>query len=113
MSIQENKKVFNRVKKFLFAVILVSFIPFSIYANPQILGLSMDPPNPGFGESALVRITYCAQGYNDATIAMAVSINPTATNANVSGAGQVFVLYGNRTVNCQNMLPAIAIEASL
>jgi len=105
MSIQENKKVFNRVKKFLFAVILVSFIPFSIYANPQILGLSMDPPNPGFGESALVRITYCAQGYNDATIAMAVSINPTATNANVSGAGQVFVLYGNRTVNCQNMLP--------
>ena len=48
MSIQENKTVVNKVKRFLFIMLLLSSIPFSLlYANPQILGLSMDPPNPG------------------------------------------------------------------
>mgnify|MGYP001498888236 CR=1 FL=1 len=50
-----------KMKKILITAaiaVMAVFMPVVISAQPYILDLSIDPPNPNFGESAVVKITY-------------------------------------------------------
>ncbi|HNZ30221.1 MAG TPA: hypothetical protein PKJ42_09525, partial [Candidatus Goldiibacteriota bacterium] len=89
--------------------VMAVFMPVVISAQPYILDLSIDPPNPNFGESAVVKITYCSQCCSDGSLAMAISTSPTLLNAQLSGQGQMFVVYGKQNVACQSNLTPVGM----
>ncbi|HRQ44320.1 MAG TPA: hypothetical protein PLB12_08215 [Candidatus Goldiibacteriota bacterium] len=103
--------VIKRKKILITAAIaaLAVFLPVIISAQPYILDLSIDPPNPNFGESAVVKITYCSQCCSDGSLAMAISTSPTLLNAQLSGQGQMFVVYGKQNVACQSNLTPVGM----
>ncbi len=97
---------FLNKNKLFFSIFSILFIFASFaFADPRVVSVSMVPPNPGFGDSFVVKVTYCAQGYNDAMMDIAVSSNAGLQSAALTGIGQVFVVYGTKTGNCAPMPP--------
>jgi len=79
-------------KKILIITGLIVFLPILIIAQPTILSVTMNPPNPGFGQQFTLTLTYCGQLYNSHTLAVAISTKNYFQNAQLSGVGQIFVL---------------------
>ena len=63
-------------------------------ADPMITSVTMVPANPTFGDAVQITVNYCAQLYNSAYIAVAFSSQAAKVSADLSGAGQVFVVSG-------------------
>jgi len=67
------------------------FISFSLFAGlPRVVSVTMNPPNPNFGDLVTVTVTYCHSVYQQADINIAVSNNPNRL-APGSG-GQIFLV---------------------
>lgn len=84
-------KQINKVKKYGMAVLLIALASF-ISAQPVVTSVVMTPPNPGFGQTFTVDLTFCAQKFNSIVLISAVSTSNTFQNAQLSGSGQVFLI---------------------
>jgi uncharacterized repeat protein (TIGR01451 family) len=97
----------GKIKIILFIAIFFLFSVISIFADAQVLSVTMNPPNPKFGDLVQVTVNYCAQLYNDEYIAIAISSAATKQNADLSGVGQVFVV-SQRGIDVATSQPAPA-----
>ena len=80
--------------KKLIAVIFLILISTSLFASAggKVISVSMNPPNPNFGDLVQITVTYCAQLYNSEFIAVAISSSPAKSSADLSNNGQIFVV---------------------
>lgn len=69
---------------------LTVFFSALLHAHPQITSVSINPLSPAFGEKVTVTVEYCAELYNDAKIAVAVSTQNTFMPPGTEG--QIFVV---------------------
>src|ERR1035437_1387969 len=76
----------------LFTVISLLLFSFS-YADPNILSVTMIPPNPSFGDVVSISVSMCV-GVNNTTY-MDIAVSSFATRQTPGSGGQVFVVYGN------------------
>lgn len=72
--------------------LFLSFITISLYAQPVVTAVRLIPSAPGFGEAFTLEVDFCAQRHNAIVMIAAVSTSSTFQNAQLSGAGQVFVV---------------------
>lgn len=80
------------IKSSLVAALIMLLSAASLFANPRILSVTMDQPNPDFGDLVNITVSYCGQLFNSHQIAIAISTNPARQNPAVSATGQVFVV---------------------
>lgn len=78
--------------KYLLLIIIILFFYNGLIAQPTIISVTMNPPNPGFGQVFTLTLTYCGQLYNSHTLAVAISTKNYFQNAQLSGVGQIFIL---------------------
>ena len=86
------------VKNLLLIAASIMMLASAVQAGePRILNLTMNPPNPSFGDIVTVDLDLCINEYvNPATLLMAIS-----SHANLVGAptnGQIFVVHNNGPV---------------
>jgi len=107
----------NKLKLTLLIILNLAIFAY-LQANPKILSVTMNPPNPGFGQSFTLTVNFCANIYVPIYLAAAVSTKNTPQNAQLSGTGQIF-LVSSAGINVQtqnfasgaqigyNILPAV------
>ncbi len=102
------KKSRNAFLKILLLTAMSVFIAVSsAFADAHVISVTMSPANPGFGDLVQVTVNYCAQLYNDEYIAIAFSSAAAKVSADLSGAGQVFVV-SDRGIDVATSQPAPA-----
>jgi uncharacterized repeat protein (TIGR01451 family) len=80
-----------------------------IYADPRILSVTLNPPNPTFGQTATLTVNYCGDSYNSIWLSAAISTLNTYTNPQISGTGQWFVVSPTYPTNVQKVAPGASI----
>src|SRR5208283_1044928 len=81
-----------------------------IYADPQVMSVTMNPTNPGWGQPFQVTVQYCADQYNTDFLAMAVSSNNTFQ---VTGSGNQEFLVSSSGINTETTSPTGNIGITL
>lgn len=61
-----------------------------VFAEPEIIGITMVPAQPVFGQIVDVYVDMCTNNYNEAQIALAISQSPVRTTP--GSGGQVFMV---------------------
>jgi uncharacterized repeat protein (TIGR01451 family) len=89
---QEVWELMRRIKILLTSLFFLLIFSFTIMADAHVISVTMNPPNPQFGDQVQITVNYCSQLYNDEYIAIAISSAATKQNADLSGVGQVFVV---------------------
>jgi hypothetical protein len=79
----------------LLTAMFISIYSFSFAQQPAILAVSMNPPNPSYGDVVVVSVTMCASIYNNTFFDLAVSSYPTRQIPGTGG--QVFLVSGTNT----------------
>ena len=97
---------FRKLKSILLTGVILLFSTL-VFADAHVISVTMSPANPGFGDLVSITVNYCAQLYNDEYIAIAFSSQASKVSADLSGAGQVFVV-SNRGVDVATSQPAAA-----
>ncbi len=95
---------FRNIKLVLFTALIALFSTL-IFADGKVISVTMVPANPGFGDLVEITVNYCAQLYNDEYIAIAFSSQAAKVSADLSGAGQVFVV-SDRGIDVATSQPA-------
>lgn len=100
---------FRKLKSKQSAAFIIAFtlITSFVYGNPKVISVTMSPTNPTFGDAVVVTVNYCSQNNNSAMIDIAISSQPTKTNADLSGNGQVFVV-SRAGIDVATSQPALA-----
>jgi hypothetical protein len=92
-------------------ILLLSFllisVPVIFAGNPAITSVTMNPPNPSFGDAVQITVTYCGGMYIGHMLAIAISTQSARDNADLSGTGQVFVV-SRAGVDVPTSQPALA-----
>jgi uncharacterized repeat protein (TIGR01451 family) len=100
------KKTFARkAAGFLFIIFIFILYASSAFADASVISVTMNPPNPAFGDLVQVTVNYCAQTNSSEYIAIAISSAATKQNADLSGVGQVFVV-SERGIDVATSQPA-------
>ncbi|HDQ25579.1 MAG TPA: hypothetical protein ENN43_02400, partial [bacterium] len=84
------------IVKFLFAGSLIVLNYSFVFANPRVISITLDPPNPVFGQTVDVTVVFCANKNNLAKMGLVVSQYDTIQA--VGTGGQIF-LVSERGVN--------------
>ena len=86
----------KRINVFTTALMLTFALAPAVFSfQPKIVSVTMDPPNPGYGDLVNITVSVCAQKYNNAFIDLAISTYPTRQIPGTGG--QVFLVYGTNT----------------
>jgi len=91
------------MRKKIFLLTLIYFVAAPlIYAGaPKVLSVTMNPSNPGYGDTVQIEVTVCSNKYTDSYIAVAFSEHVSSTA--VGTYGQVFVVSSDGVDNAKRM----------